>query len=50
MKLGQPEPLSYLLSLVKSSWPQAAQWYSPGALLALSGPVKARSVPCSRST
>src|SRR5690349_18297388 len=49
-KLGQPEPLSYLVFDSNSGWLQAAQWNTPVRFSKLSGLVPARSVPCSRST
>src|SRR4029453_12692551 len=49
-KLGQPVPESYFSSERNSSAPQAAQRYTPCSCSSQKAPVKARSVPFSRST
>ena len=49
-KLGQPVPLSNLVSLPNSAWPQPAQRYTPSSWWSQYAPVKARSVPFWRST
>ena len=50
VKLGQPVPLSNLVSEAKSGLPQPAQTKVPERFSAFSGLVPARSVPCLRST
>ena len=49
-KDGQPEPLSYLVPESNSGSPQPAQRKVPARFSLLSGLVKGRSVPWSRST
>jgi hypothetical protein len=49
-KLGQPVPDSYFVSEVNSGWSQPAQTKVPLRFSAFSGLVRARSVPCYRST
>src|SRR5215204_974016 len=49
-KLGQPDPLSYLVLDSNSGWLHAAQWNTPVLFSKFNGLVPARSVPCWRRT
>src|SRR5262245_37037806 len=49
-KLGQPVPLSYFISEVKSGKPQPTQVKIPGRFSLFNGLVPGRSVPSSRKT
>src|SRR5205807_1913740 len=49
-KLGDPVPESNLASELNTSAPQPAQRYTPSSWTSHSSPVKACSVPASRST
>ena len=50
VKLGQPEPESYLVFASKSAAPQQTQWYMPSSWQSQYLPVNARSVPFLRVT
>src|SRR5712664_4893056 len=50
MKLGHPQPASYLASDAKSSAPQQMQRYTPGVTIMSYSPVNGRSVAFCRVT